>query len=43
MVNYPMFFLSLSAPVFFCAEQVEGVIVNHGYSLGFLVRGLFHA
>ena len=29
--------------VSFCAEQVEGVILSHFYSLGFIIRDLFHA
>ena len=27
----------------FCAEQVEGVILSHFYSLGFIIRDLLHA
>ena len=38
MTNYHVMYLHL-----FCAEQVEGVILSHCYSLGFLVRGLLHA
>ena len=30
-------------PVFFCAEQVEGVILSPFYSLGFITRDLLHA
>ena len=32
--------LTLAVHLFFCAEQVEGVILSHFYSLSFLVRGL---
>ena len=28
---------------FFCAEQVEGVILSHFYTLGFSIRDLLHA
>ena len=33
----------LAVHLFFLPEQVEGVILNHFYSLSFLVRGLLHA
>ena len=35
--------LPLAVHLFFLPEQVEGVILNHFYSLSFLVRGLLHA
>ena len=34
--------LSLAVHLFFCVEQVEGVILSHSYSLSFHVRGLLH-
>ena len=36
MVDYLMFSLLLST----CAEQVEGVILSHFYSLSLFIRGL---
>ena len=35
--------LPLAVHLIFLAEQVEGVILSHFYSLSFLVRGLLHA
>ena len=35
--------LPLAVHLFFLPEQVEGVILNHFYSLSFLVRGFLHA
>ena len=35
--------LPLAVHLFFCAEQVEGVILSHFYSLGFIIRDLLHA
>ena len=39
MLDSSLFSLLLST----CAEQVEGVILSHFYSLSFLVGGLLHA
>ena len=35
--------LPLAVHLFFCAEQVEGVILSHIYSLGFIIKHLHHA
>ena len=42
MFDSSMFSLLLST-CFFCAEQVEGVILSHFYCLGFIIRDLLHA
>ena len=35
--------LPLAVHLFFCAEQVEGVILNHFYSLDLIIIDLLHA
>ena len=42
MLDSSVFSLLLST-CFFCAEQVEGVILSHIYSLGFIIRDLLLA
>ena len=42
VVDYPMFPLLLST-WFFGAEQVEGVILSHFYSLSFFTQDFLHS
>ena len=35
--------LPLAVHLCFCAEEVEGVILSHFYSLGFIIRDLLNA